>query len=294
MSNKFSKMLKSQKVDFDKLTQALTESTAKKSYDDERVWKLKRDDSDNGFAIIRFLPPIDGEDVPFITMWDHWFKGPGGIYAEKSLTTIGQDDPVSELNSLLWNNGTEEGKKTASVQKRRLAYFANILVIKDPAVPDNEGKVFLYKFGKKIFDKINDLMNPDPDEDPINPFDFLSGANFKVKVQKSDGWINYDKSTFANSSALFDGDETKLEEIWEKEYSLQALIASNQFKTYEELSNKLATVLKGKSGSFTKPKTPADSKPKKSAPVINEDKAETVKWDDDDDDAAFFDNLANS
>ena len=210
---------------------------------DERLWKPEMDKSGNGYAVIRFLPAPDGEDLPWVKLFSHAFQGPGGWYIENSLTTINQKDPVSEMNRELWNTGSDADKETVRKQKRKLSFYANIYVVKDPANPQNEGGVFLYKFGKKIFDKIMDVMQPEfEDETPINPFDFWQGANFKLKLQKKDGYWNYDKSEFDRVSPLLDDDDA-MEAIWKKEYSLTALTANDQFKSYEDLKKRLNYVL---------------------------------------------------
>ena len=211
---------------------------------DERLWKPEVDKAGNGYAVIRFLPPPDGEDMPFAKVYSHAFTGPGGQwYIENSLTTLGKDDPVSEFNAQLWNNGTDAGKEQARKQKRKLSYISNIYVVKDPANPQNEGKVFLYKYGKKIFDKIMAAMQPEfEDETPINPFDFWQGANFKLKIKRVAGYWNYDSSEFAIQGPLLDEDE-EMEAIWNKEYSLQEFLAPDQFKSYDELKARLELVL---------------------------------------------------
>jgi len=210
---------------------------------DDRLWKPQLDKTGNGYAVIRFLPAPDGEDLPWAKLYSHAFQGPGGWFIENSLTTLGQKDPVSEYNSQLWNSGLESDKDVARKQKRKLSYYSNIYVVKDPVNPDNEGKVFLFKFGKKIFDKITAAMQPEfEDEDPINPFDFWQGANFKLKIKKVAGYWNYDSSEFARPDALLDDDDA-MEAIWKKEYSLQSLVAPDQFKTYEELKTRLDYVL---------------------------------------------------
>ena len=210
---------------------------------DERFWKLECDKANNGYAVIRFLPAPDGEDLPFVKVYSHAFQGPGGWYIENSRTTIGEKDPLGEYNSQLWNNGTDAGKEQARKQKRKLTYISNIYVVKDPANPENEGKVFLYKFGKKIFDKLTAAMQPEfEDEEAIDPFDFWSGANFKLKAKNVAGYRNYDSSEFANPSALLDDDDA-LEAIWKKQYSLQEFVAPDQFKSYDELKRRLDAVL---------------------------------------------------
>ena len=210
---------------------------------DERLWKLECDKSGNGYAVIRFLPAPNGEDLPFVKLYSHAFQGPGGWYIENSLTTLGQKDPVSEYNTMLWNNGTDAGKEQARKQKRKLTYVANIYVVKDPANPANEGKVFLYKFGKKIFDKLTAAMQPEfEDEEAIDPFDFWGGANFKLKAKNVAGYRNYDSSEFARPDALLDDDDA-MEAIWKKEYSLAELVAADQFKDYDALKKRLDYVL---------------------------------------------------
>ena len=213
---------------------------------DDRLWKLEVDKGGNGYAVIRFLPAPDGEDLPFVKLYSHAFQGPGGWYIENSLTTLGQKDPVSEFNSQLWNNGTDAGKDTARKQKRKLTYISNIYVVKDPANPENEGKTFLYKYGKKIFDKLTAAMQPEfEDEEAIDPFDFWQGANFKLKAKNVAGYRNYDSSEFAATSALLDDDDA-MEAVWKKEHSLAELVANDQFKTYDELKTRLGYVLGNK------------------------------------------------
>ena len=218
----------------------------KKSYVDERLWKPVMDKSGNGYAVIRFLPAPEGEDMPWAKVWNHAFQGPTGQwYIENSLTTVGQNDPVSEYNSKLWNSGVESDKEIARKQKRKLQYYSNVYVVEDPANPQNEGKVFLYRYGKKIFDKIMEAMQPAfQDESPVNPFDFWEGANFKLKLRKVDGYWNYDKSEFADPSALFDNDE-EIEALWKTEYSLADFTAASNFKSYDELKTRLDAVLAG-------------------------------------------------
>ncbi len=210
---------------------------------DERFWKPEVDASGNGYAVIRFLPAPDGETVPWAKVYSHAFQGPGGWYIENSLTTLGDKDPVGEVNRRLWNDGTEEGKDVARRQKRKLSYYSNIQVIKDPKHPENEGKVFLYKYGKKIHDKILAAMQPEfQDETPVNVFDLWEGANFKLKIKKVAGFWNYDSSEFDSVSAL-SSDDTELEATWKSEHSLEAFTARDQFKSYEDLENRLNLVL---------------------------------------------------
>ena len=213
---------------------------------DERTWKLDVDKSGNGYAVIRFLPAPEGEDLPFVKLYSHAFQGPGGWYIENSLTTLGQKDPVSEYNTQLWNNGTDAGKETARKQKRKLTYMSNIYVVKDPANPDNEGKVFLFKYGKKIFDKLTAAMQPEfEDEEAIDPFDFWQGANFKLKAKNVAGYRNYDSSEFAAVSPLLDDDDA-LEALWKKQFSLAEIVSTDQFKSYEDLKKRLEYVLGSK------------------------------------------------
>ena len=229
------------------LTQKLVKEVEKMnnagSSGDDRLWKLDVDKSGNGYAVIRFLPAPDGEDLPFVKLYSHAFQGPGGWYIENSLTTLGQKDPVSEYNTMLWNNGTDSGKEQARKQKRKLTYIANIYVVKDPTNPSNEGKVMLYKFGKKIFDKITAAMQPEfEDEEAIDPFDFWQGANFKLKAKNVAGYRNYDSSEFARQDSLLEDDDA-MEAIWKKEYSLEEFTNADQFKSYDDLKKRLDYVL---------------------------------------------------
>jgi len=228
---------------------------------DDRLWKPEVDKAGNGYAVIRFLPAPDGEDLPWTRMYSHAFQGPGGWYIENSLTTMNQKDPVSEYNTQLWNSGVDSDKETARKQKRKLSYYSNIYVVRDPANPQNEGKVMLYKYGKKIHDKILAAMQPEfEDEEPINPFDFWAGADFKLKIKKVAGYWNYDSSEFARPGTLGDFSDDELEAIWTKEYSLEEISAPAQFKTYDELKKRLDYVL-------------GISKPA-SRPVVDEEVAE--------------------
>jgi len=260
----------------DKLVKQVEKMNTTSGGADERLWKAVMDKGGVGSAVIRFLPAPDGEDVPWVKMYTHAFQGAGGWYIENSLTTIGQKDPVSEYNRGLWNSGNEKDKETVRKQKRKLSYYSNIYVVKDPANPQNEGKVFLFKYGKKIFDKILNAMQPEfDDEDPINPFDFWQGANFKIKIVKKDGYWNYDKSEFDRVAPLMDDDDA-LEALWKKEYSLSAVTASDQFKTYEELERRMNMVL-GISGTTTPTQSRAvveqeDEYESYSAPVSRESK----------------------
>ena len=255
--------LKRSRNDLDKLTKAIEDTTSPTSKeagskDDTRLWQPTVDKAGNGMAVIRFLPApaVDGDDaLPWVRRFDHGFQGPGGWYIENSLTTLGQKDPVSEYNTTLWNSGIEANKEIARKQKRRLHYIANILVISDPSNPSNEGQIKLFKFGKKIFDKITEAMNPEfADETPINPFDMWEGANFKLKIRNVEGYRNYDKSEFADKSALLDGDDEKLEALWKKEYSLKEFTDPSNFKSYEVLKAKLDKVLGFDGGSSVRTK----------------------------------------
>ena len=268
----------------------------KKSYVDERLWKPTMDKTGNGYAVIRFLPAVEGEDMPWAKVWNHAFQGPTGQwYIENSLTTLGQNDPVSEMNSAYWNSGVESDKEIARKQKRKLQYFANILVIKDSANPQNEGKVMLYRFGKKIFDKCMEAMQPAfEDENPVNPFDFWEGADFKLKIRKVDGYWNYDKSEFDAPSPIFKNDD-EIEAVWKKQYPLAEFSAESNFKSYDELKKRLDTVLAGTTtvGNVT---TLMEDEPIVSTPTVDtkEEPAPTptVTEDDEDDTMSYFEKLA--
>ena len=258
--------------------------------DDDRFWKPDVDKAGNGYAVIRFLQAPDGEDVPFVRIWDHGFQGPGGWYIEKSLTTLNEKDPVSEYNSILWNSGIEANKELVRKQKRRLSYYSNILVVKDPSRPQNEGKVFLFKYGKKIFDKINEAMHPQfADEKPINPFDLWDGANFKLKIRQVDGYRNYDKSEFDKPEPVASND-TDIEKIWKSQHSLQKLLDRSNFKSYDELKVRLDRVI----NAAIKPATKSAEYEEASAPAIKAAKPAPIPWDEDeeDDGMAFFKKLA--
>lgn len=241
----FANMKKQRKSNFSHLNEELNKMTNGEGRgQDDRFWKPELDKSGNGYAVIRFLPPSDGEDLPWVRIFNHGFQGPGGWYIENSLTTLGKKDPVSEYNSQLWNSGIEANKDLARKQKRRLSYISNVLIVEDPKHPENEGKVFLYKYGKKIFDKINDVMNPEfEDESPVNPFDFWEGTNFKLKIRKVEGFTNYDKSEFAAASALLEGDDKQLEDLWKTQYKISDFLLPDNFKSYDELQTRLDKVL---------------------------------------------------
>ena len=280
----------------DKLLGAVEKENApqeKKSYKDERLWKPELDKSGNGYAVIRFLPAVEGEDMPWARVYNHAFQGPTGQwYIENSLTTVGQKDPVSEYNSQLWNTGLESDKEIARKQKRKLQYFSNIYVVTDSKHPENEGKVFLFRYGKKIFDKLMAAMQPEfEDESPINPFDFWEGANFKLKIRKVDGYWNYDKSEFDKSSALFK-DDAKIEEVWKSAYPLSEFTASTNFKSYEELKTRLDAVL---SGSVTVGNVAEEIEDAPiAAPVVDTVPVESTSTKEEDDDTMdYFQKLAN-
>ena len=307
MTTSFAAMKKARSNSFDKLNSQLQKlSTPSGANANDDYWKLEVDKAGNGYAVIRFLPAPQGEDMPFVRMWDHGFQGPGGWYIENSLTTLGQEDPVSEYNSRLWNeDGSNSAKEQVRKQKRRLSFHANIYVVKDSANPQNEGKVFLYKFGKKIFDMLNDVMNPQfEDESPINPFDFWEGADFKLKARNVEGYRNYDKSEFASQSPLSNPDGEKLsdeemEAVWNSQKSLQEIIDPKNFKSYDELKAKMFKVLALDGGIHAPTNTAEDDDvgmdftPKfqeRSAPVMETAPSPS---DDDDDTLAFFKGLAD-
>ena len=284
----------------DKLKKAVEQSSAGNTGGknvDDRFWQPEVDAAGNGYAVIRFLdtPAVDGEDgLPWVQIWSHGFQGPGGWYIENSLTTLGKTDPVSEHNTVLWNSGIEANKEIARKQKRKLTYIANVLVISDAKRPQNEGKVFLYKFGKKIFDKIKEQLEPQfADETPMNPFDFWKGANFKVKIRNVEGYRNYDKSEFETPAALFNGEDAKIEQVWKSAYSLKDFLKPENFKSYDELKAKLDKVLGAGGAAGVTAKRVDDEEA--SAPVIRSAPAKKVTAEDvsaDDDDMAFFEKLA--
>ena len=264
---------------------------------DERFWQPEVDKAGNGYAVIRLLPPPKGEDLPWVRIWNHAFQGPTGKwYIENSLTTLGKPDPVSELNTELWNSGTEDNKNIARKQKRKLTYISNIYVVKDPNHPENEGKVFLFKYGKKIFDKIKDVMQPQyEDEDAINPFDFWKGANFKLKIRNVEGYRNYDKSEFDSVAPLLDDDsDDELESIWTKEHSLVEFVDPKNFKTYEELKSKLEAVLSANGSSVGRAEeVDLDDPPFETAKPKAKPKREELDLDEDEESLSYFAKLAN-
>ena len=239
----FKEMKKNRMANLESLSKQVEKLAEKPSYEDERIWKLERDKSGNGYAVIRFLPAAPDEDVPWVRVWTHGFKGPGGWYIENSLTTLGKDDPVSKANTALWNSGIDSDKNIARERRRKLNYYSNIYVVEDSMNPDNQGKVFLFRYGKKIFEKITGVMNPEfQDETPLNPFDFWEGANFKLKMRQVDGFPNYDKSEFTDVCPL-SKDEAKMEEVWKQQYSLNEIIDEKNFKNYAELEARFNTVI---------------------------------------------------
>lgn len=317
-TNSFSSLKRNRKK-FQKLSKAINDLSSKKNYDDDRFWKPTRDKAGNGFAVIRFLPQVEGEELPWVRLFHHAFQGPGGWYIENSRTTLSQKDPVSEANSALWNTGIKANQDVARNRKRKVNYISNIYVIKDPANPENEGKVFLYKYGKKIFDKISAKMSPEFEgEEPLNPFDLWEGANFKLKIKTQDKFPNYDQSEFEAPSALFD-DDNKLEEVWKSQFPLKPFVSEENFRPYDELKKKFERVIgisKDESTAFdvdelakqvkgetrktkTAAKTAESHLEEESKPTDNDD---NPPWDgssdnsDEDDDTeglGFFESLAN-
>ena len=242
----FSDLKKSSRNSMDFLQKKLEESKGSSNNKDERFWRPELDKSSNGYAEVRLLPAPEGEELPWVKLYTHAFQGSGGWYIENSLTTLGKKDPVSELNSQLWNSGLESDKDIARERRRKLQYISNVYIVSDPANPQNEGKVFLYKYGKKIHDKCLEAMNPEfQDEEPVNPFDYWKGANFKLKVRKVSGFVNYDKSEFEATSVLFSGDDEKLESLWKSQHKLSEFTAESNFKSYDELKQRLDQVLGG-------------------------------------------------
>ena len=296
MATSFADLKKSRNADLEKLTSEISKlgnkEEGKKSYEDTRFWKPTVDKAGNGFATIRFLPAPAGEDVPWVQVFSHSFQGPGGWYIENSLTTLNKKDPVSEHNTVLWNSGVEANKDIARKQKRKLQYVANVYIIKDGANPDNDGTVRLFKFGKKIFDKLNDMMNPEfEDETPVNPFDLWEGANFKLKIRKVEGYQNYDKSEF-ESPAPLSQDEDDLEKIWKSEHLLSEFLSEKNFKSYDELKARLNKVLGLEGGgdyaeAVAKPSTPIQAPVAKPKTTIEQ----SSKFDDEDD-VSYFEKLA--
>ena len=293
--------LKRSKSNLDTLVSELAkvaEPQKQQSYQDDRFWKPELDKSGNGYAVFRFLPAVQDEDLPWARLWSHAFQGPGGWLIENSLTTLNKKCPISEANSLLWNSGVEADKEIARKRKRKLSYYANILIVSDSKHPENEGQVKLYRFGKKIFDKITEAMKPEfEDETPINPFDFWEGANFKLKIRKVDGYWNYDKSEFEGPSAVFDNDEA-IEELWNKQFPLKPFLADENFKSYDELKAKLDKVLSGVRNTGTAEDVAIPPVTQTAAPVVEETVSSptpspvTTADDDSDETLSYFSKLA--
>ena len=290
--------LKKNREQISKLNQAAEATNGggeQKSYQDDRFWKPTVDKAGNGYAVLRFLPAAEGQELPWARYWDHGFKGPTGLwYIENSLTSIGQTDPVGELNSRLWNTGLDADKEKARTQKRRLHYVVNVLVLQDPSNPATEGKVYLYKFGKKIFDKIMDLMQPSfQDEKPVNPFDMWEGADFKLKIRQVEGYRNYDKSEFSGPTALYEGDETRLEAVYNQVHNLGEFTDPKNYKTYDELKTKLARVL-GEEANAGAPTVTQMNQVNEPAPQYEVPTAETTTVSESDEDTmSYFARLAN-
>ena len=296
--------LKRSRGNFDKLTKELESlnktTTTQSSGKDERFWRPELDKSGNGYAVIRFLPAVEGEELPWARLWSHAFQGPGGWYIENSLTTMNKKDPVSEDNSRLWNTGLDSDKEIARKRKRKLTYYTNVLIVSDPKNPENEGQVKLFKFGKKIFDKITEAMQPQfEDEKPLNPFDFWEGANFKLKIRKVDGYWNYDKSEFDSPSPLADNDDD-IQSTWKKQYALSEFSDPSTFKSYDELKARFEKVVYGTGNTTTADKidTPTiddeESAPvveKKSEPKQSVAPVESIDSDGDDDTMDYFSKL---
>jgi hypothetical protein len=286
-----------------KLVKEVEKMNTNSGSSDDRLWKLDVDKSGNGYAVIRFLPAPESEDLPFVKIYSHAFQGTGGWLIDNCLTTLNQKCPVCEHNSGLWNNGTDAGKEIARKQKRKLTYVSNIYVVKDPANPENEGKVFLFKYGKKIFDKISEAMQPEfEDETPIDPFDFWQGANFKLKAKNVAGYRNYDSSEFASQGALLDDDDA-LESIWKKQYSLAEFLSPNEYKTYDELKSRLHSVLGTKSSSRVDEEVENEDDYRGSTKELDDDlrseinnlkptRRAVVEEDEDDDALSYFARLA--
>jgi hypothetical protein len=309
----FASFKKSSKNNLGKIAKELekvTKGGGENSYKDDRLWQPEVDKTGNGYAVIRFLPAPPSEDLPWVRVFSHGFQAKGGWYIENCPTTIGQKCPVCEANNELWNSGNDDDKNIARDRKRKLSYISNVLVIEDPVNPANNGKIFLYRYGKKIFDKINDKMNPQyKDEDAVNPFDFWQGANFKIKIRNVDGYRNYDKSEFSTSSPLLDGDDKALEALWRKEYSLLDFVKPDQFKAYGELKTKFQSVINGsqsqKAEDMDISEEEEDASEKKFTPKFptaeakapgreTKPKTSKVSEDDDEDDAlSYFKKLAN-
>ena len=290
--------LKSRRTDITALVEAAKESAGGSKFEKEdtsHIWKPTVDKAGNGYAVIRFLP-AEG-DVPWVRYWDHGFKGDTGKwYIEKSLSSLGQADPLGEFNAKLWNSGNEDDRATVRKQKRRLHYVVNIQVVSDPSAPHNEGKVFLYQFGKKIFDKIQDLMQPQfPGETPCDPFDLWAGADFQLKIRQLDGYRNYDKSEFKASTALAEGDEVQLQAIMNQIYDINFYSDPANYKTYDELQTKLFEVLGETAPRTVKEEVALDTVAEPVAPkTVAPATADATDDAGDDDAMSYFQKLANA
>ncbi len=292
----FATLKKNSNSSFEKLTRELEKvASTEKNTGDDRLWKPELDKSGNGYAVIRFLPPPEGEELPWAKVFSHAFQGPGGWYIENSLTTIGKSDPVGDLNRKLWNSGRDSDKEVARKQKRKLSYFSNIYVVRDPLHPENEGRVFLFKYGKKIYDKIVAAMQPEfEDETPINPFDFWKGADFKLKIRKLDGFWNYDKSEFAPQGTLGDFSDGELEDIYSKSYSLTEFTADSNFKTYEDLEKRLGTVLAARKTVVDMETEEVEEEVIPTPVAVQEEVKPKQSHDEESDTLSFFANLAEN
>ena len=269
-----------------KLVKEVEKMNKTSSMGDDRFWKIERDKSGNGYAVIRFLPSPQGEDDPYVQVWSHAFQGPGGWYIENSLTTLGGKDPLGELNTQLWATGNKSDQEVVRQRKRKLSYYSNIYVVKDPAHPENEGKVFLFKYGKKIFEKISSALKPEfEDESPTDAFDLWTGANFKLKVRMADGYPNYDKSEFGTPSVLGGFEDEDLEELWKKCNSLKEFVSPENFKSYDQLKTRLDAVLGTKRTPVVKSDESFKSEEVRSAPT-------STSEDDDDETLSYFQRLA--
>jgi hypothetical protein len=292
----FSDFKKKSKNSIEQLAKKLEEDIGtKKSYKDDRFWRPELDKTGSGYAVIRFLPAGENEDIPWAKTYTHAFKGKGGWYIENCPTAIEQKCPVCEINNELWNSGIESDKNIARDRKRKLSYISNILVISDPANPQNDGKVFLFKYGKKIFDKIQEAMKPDfQDEKPVNPFDLWGGSNFRMKIRNVAGYTNYDKSEFDSPSGLFDGDDKKLEALWNKLYRLKEFTDPSNFKSYDELKKKVHNVLGANiRDTSSEDTTVEDDMDEPVAPKPSTKKKSSPEPDDDMDAMSYLEKLAN-
>lgn len=305
--NSFAKL--KQNFSLEKLAESVKKMTDKKTYEDdnENFWQPTVDKTGTGYAIIRFLPTSENDNDPWIKLYTHGFQSNGGWYIENCPTTIGEKCPVCQNNSTLWNSGIEANKELARQQKRKLTYIANVLIIKDPENPSNEGQVKMFKFGKKIFEKIMDAINPKfHDQEPINPLDFWNGANFRLRICKVDGYRNYDKSEFDSPSKLYDGDDVRLEKLWKSQHCLSDLIKPSVFKSYEELEDRFQRVIgnsvpasKVTDHSYDSEETYYDSKPTfnnresapPTAPVVPQKPVSPMTQFDDDDELKEFSSL---